>query len=170
MPQPNPRYISTRADVHPRMRPRPPAADRPLSVVWCEDDASLCSFFEALWRVPELVGAWRPHEEDGLHFARNGEEARELVARHEPDLFVTDLYHPGANGLELLREVAGRPRTALGCVSGATLAFESVGWLDFEVMKASNLPRLWVPIARVVGALRNGTYQPHPDRAAFAGG
>jgi CheY-like chemotaxis protein len=44
--------------------------------------------------------------------AGSAEAARELLAAERPDLVLTDLELPGASGLDLVRELAGDPRTA----------------------------------------------------------
>jgi len=45
--------------------------------------------------------------------AQSGEHALELVARHQPDLVVSDILMPGMDGFELVRRLRAQPATAL---------------------------------------------------------
>lgn len=48
-------------------------------------------------------------EFDIVATAADGRTALDLIRRHKPDLVVLDLYMPGLNGIEVVRELAKNP-------------------------------------------------------------
>lgn len=52
--------------------------------------------------------------------ARDGADALELIAQHDPDVITLDLTMPGVDGLAVLRTLAGRPRPRVIVVSSSS--------------------------------------------------
>lgn len=74
-----------------------------ITVVLAEDQTMvLGAFAELLGLQPDIAV---------LATATNGREARAAVARHHPDVLVTDIEMPGASGLDLAEELQRREIT-----------------------------------------------------------
>lgn len=82
----------------------------PLGIVLVEDDAPTCAYLvEKLSKAPDLTI---------LATAGSLAEARAALARHAPNVLITDLQLPDGHGVDLIREVRGRlPATDIMVIS-----------------------------------------------------
>jgi DNA-binding NarL/FixJ family response regulator len=68
-----------------------------MKVVICDDQAIVRDGLELLLNLERDI--------DVVGLARDGAEAVDLVAQHEPDLVLMDLKMPGMNGIEATRQI-----------------------------------------------------------------
>jgi CheY-like chemotaxis protein len=66
-------------------------------ILFVDDDPNL---LQAMWRVLRVM-----HPEWRAAFAENGHEATKLMAQSVFDVIVTDIFMPGKEGLELIRDL-----------------------------------------------------------------
>ncbi len=109
-----------------------------------------------------LQAAWP--ELEFTPMARNGVEAAELIAQHEPDLAFLDIQMPGLTGLEVAQAIEGPTRVVLVTAYDeyAVQAFDQEA-LDY-VLKPVTEARLQC----TVGRLRRALAAPADDDARLA--
>ena len=71
-----------------------------MQVIICDDQALIRDGLEMLLSLDKDI--------DVVGQARDGAEALELVAQHQPDLVLMDLKMPGMNGIEATRQIRAR--------------------------------------------------------------
>ena len=118
---------------------------RPSGLI-ADDEPQLLRHLESL-----LASQWPDLQI--AHRARNGLEAAELIATHEPDVAFLDIRMPGLSGLEVAQAIEGRTRVVFVTAFDefAVRAFEHEA-LDY-VLKPVNAARLERTVARVRRAL-----------------
>jgi DNA-binding response OmpR family regulator len=75
--------------------------DRPRKVLIVEDEPVTS------WLLKELILDWGAE----LLTAEDGEQAREMAVRHQPDLILLDVRLPKQSGLDVLSALRAHPRT-----------------------------------------------------------
>ena len=109
------------------------------TVLLVEDD------FDTLHPLSELLRL----KGFGTVTASEGERALALARQHKPDLIVTDIALPGANGLQFIQNVRGDTdicRTPIIVISGcgSVMMLEAAGaGADICLEKPIDLDRLW---------------------------
>jgi len=78
--------------------------DAPFKLAVADDNAALLRLYQV--RIRE----WDPHI--ALFAARDGCEALLVVGREQPNMLITELTMPGADGLEMVRTLATHPYSA----------------------------------------------------------
>jgi len=134
----------------------------PVTALIADDEPHLARYLQeqllALW--PELAIT---------HVARNGVEAAQLIAAHQPALAFLDIKMPGLSGLEVAQGIEGRTRVVFVTAYDeyAVQAFDQEA-LDY-VLKPVNAERLARTIERVRRALDDAPASaPSDDDARLA--
>jgi two-component system response regulator YesN len=77
---------------------------------------------------------WEKFEAEIVGEAHDGEEALELVQRHQPDIVISDVKMPGMTGLELLEEIRkSQPETQMIFIS----AYQEFDYVKFAISKGA---------------------------------
>jgi excisionase family DNA binding protein len=93
------RFMSGAAAARPSAGP-----GAPFKLVVADDDAALLRLYQV--RIRE----WDPHV--ALFAARDGCETLLVVGREQPNMLITELAMPGADGLQMVRTLAAHPYSA----------------------------------------------------------
>jgi len=93
------RFLSGAAAARPGTRP-----GAPFKLVVADDDAALLRLYQV--RIRE----WDPHVE--LFAARDGCETLLVVGREQPNMLITEIAMPGADGIDMVRTLMTHPYSA----------------------------------------------------------
>jgi len=115
-----------------------------VKVCWLEDEKIL----QVLLKEILHESGWL--ERLQIQWVENGTTALEILSATAPDLFVTDLAHPGVDGEELLRELAAKkvkyPILVLsGFPDGQEKKFRADGKKKFPNLKISVMGKPFEP-------------------------
>jgi DNA-binding response OmpR family regulator len=125
-----------------------------MRILVAEDDAPLAEFLHQ--RLQQ--------EQFAVQVVSNGTEAQRLASDQSYDLVILDLNHPGADGLDVLREIRlKRPDIPVMMVTGASMVEERVRGLDAGADDYVAKPFAFAELAaRIRAVLRRGN---RPARA-----
>lgn len=126
-------------------------------------------------QILQLVARFLRSNGFRVHTARDGREMQTILAETGADLIVLDLMLPGANGLELCREV--RRTSSIPVVMLTAKGEEMDRIIGLEVGADDYLPKPFNPrelLARINAVLRRSSAGPQPSigrsrRLGFAG-
>jgi DNA-binding response OmpR family regulator len=126
----------------------------PMRILVAEDDAPLAEFLHQ--RLQQ--------EQFAVQVVSNGTEAQRLASDQSYDLVILDLNHPGADGLDVLREIRlKRPDIPVMMVTSASMVEERVRGLDAGADDYVAKPFAFAELAaRIRAVLRRGN---RPARA-----
>jgi len=124
-----------------------------MRILVAEDDAPLAEFLHQ--RLQQ--------EQFAVQLAANGSEAQRLVSDQSYDLVILDIDFPGANGLDVLREIrAKKPDLPILIVTAANLVEERVRGLDAGADDYVAKPFAFAELAaRIRAVLRRGSRPAH---------
>lgn len=152
--------VRTAFPLH-RRRLDPALPQRPLTIVWCEDDSAIVELLSAALTFAGFGTRARGHPSDRIFFTACGSEAHALVEKHNADVFATDEYHAsGPCGSALLNQLAPRRGLVLGYLTGAVIEPDARRLADLCAGKPFELHVFLQQWGDMLRRVRARTYRP----------